>query len=304
MPQATALRLSRLRLVVADLGRARAFYEALGFRSEASEAPLSATEVEARFRLAGTKARHLELHLGAQAIELLAFDPGGQPYPRPAAANDPWFQHFAIAVCDMEAAYAVLTRLSAEPISNGGPQRLPPSTGSVTAYKFRDPDGHPLELSYIPNSAWATTAADSSAGPFLGIDHTALAVSDMGRSLAFYTGRLGFTLDAQLVNSGPEQDRLDGLPEVVLDIAVLRPADPASPHLELLSYRTPCTVQGARRRQPNDIAATGSQFAIENFDCPAGSLAFVRVATSSRVPVDRVIVDDPDGHTLELIRRD
>ena len=31
-----------------------------------------------------------------------------------------------------------------------GPQLLPPSTGSVTAFKVRDPDGHPLELSYNP----------------------------------------------------------------------------------------------------------------------------------------------------------
>ena len=36
------------------------------------------------------------------------------------------------------------------PISEGGPQLLPPSNGAVRAFKFRDPDGHPLELIWFP----------------------------------------------------------------------------------------------------------------------------------------------------------
>ena len=35
-------------------------------------------------------------------------------------------------------------------ISTDGPQLLPASSGGVTAYKFRDPEGHPLELIAFP----------------------------------------------------------------------------------------------------------------------------------------------------------
>src|SRR5262249_25717905 len=84
------------------------------------------------------------------------------------------------------------------PISVGGPQILPPRNGSVRAFKFRDPDGHPLELLYFPpgqgRPIWHQQARDDT---FLGIDHSAIGISDTSVSLAFYADILGMTQASQ-----------------------------------------------------------------------------------------------------------
>jgi len=251
------VQIERVELVVGDLDAARRFYvEALGFAASGIGRE-SAVE-------------RATLRLGTTRLDLLAGHSPGAAYPKPRAANDPWFQHFAVAVSDMAAAYAQLSKFPHEPISTGGPQLLPPSTGSVTAYKFRDPDGHPLELSFNP------AAEITAAGLFTGIDHSAVAVADLEASVAFYTG-LGFHVAARLVNTGPEQDRLDGLPGVVLDIVVL--TGEAGPHLELLHYRSPVATSAAIVAS-EDVAAT--RLVLSG---PAG-------AGGRR---------DPDGHRIELM---
>ena len=256
-------RLAKLTLNVRDLDRTAAFYaDALGFRAE---------------RVTAGRAR---LALGSQHIELIE-RPDADAYPVPRKANDPWFEHFAIAVADMNAAYARLSRFSPEPITRGGPQLLPPNTGSVTAYKFRDPDGHPLELSFAPESDGARIAAEDPDALFLGIDHTAIAVSDLETSVAFYTN-LGFCVGARLLNQGPEQARLDGLEGAVVDIGVLFTPG-AGPHLELLRYRHPM-ASAARASAPGGIAATCTTLAL-----PGGA-----------VQGDRVEMEDPDGHRLRF----
>ena len=261
-------RIARLALNVRDLDRAAGFYvDALGFG------------VEARRRNVA------QLALGLQQVELRAC-PDGAAYPEPRAANDPWFQHFAIAVADMAAAYDRLCRHSPEPITRGGPQLLPPSTGSVTAYKFRDPDGHPLELSHAPGSSWSR-AATSDGALFQGIDHTALAVRDLAASIAFYTD-LGCSVGGRSLNQGPEQARLDGLDGAIVDIVTLL-APGAGPHIELLHYRSP-------------MAASAGQVA-------AGDIAATRTVLAPRSPLAQGTDDDPstssrrdpDGHLLCFI---
>ena len=256
-------RLARLTLDVRELDRSRRFYtEALGFTP--------ARTVEAGRAV---------LKLGAQEIVLVQASPDAPPYPAPRAADDPWFQHFAIAVADMAAAYSRLLPHVGESISRGGPVLLPPSTGSVTAYKFRDPDGHPLELSFSPASAWARAAAAGSP-LFQGVDHTALAVRDLEASVAFYTG-LGLRCGPRLLNRGPEQDRLDGLNQVELDIAVLSTPDPG-PHFELLHYRRP---EPRRSGRP-----------------PSAALCSIctELICSGLEPGEVRRLEDPDGHRLHL----
>lgn len=245
-----------INLNVADLARATAFYEALGFTANPSRS-----------------GSHHTLTFGMFTLGLTVAGPDARPYPAPRAANDPWFQHFAIAVADMPRAFAVLGRLSAEPISRGGPQLLPASTGSVTAYKFRDPDGHPLELSHIPESDWLRDVAAGHV--FLGVDHTALAVADRDRSIAFYKG-LGFTVGGCFLNTGSEQDRLDGLDGVILDIVAMSVS--AGPHLELLAYRTPAQTAVAPIAY-EDIAAT---------------------RTLLTGAAEAQCIADPDGHLVEI----
>lgn len=276
-PALRVQRIARIRLVVADLQAACVFYEdALGF------------EVISRMDAS------VVLRLGAQEIELWAPAPSGRPYPKPRAANDPWFQHFAIAVSDMSAAYARLRRYAHEAISRGGPQLLPPSTGSVTAYKFRDPDGHPLELSHIPEGPWARRGGT---GPFLGVDHTALAVRDLEGSVAFYTKVLGFSLGGRFLNHGAEQDRLDGLQGVQLDIVTLTTAAPG-PHVELLHYREPGDIDPPPEIRPNDIVATRTVLNIASNGRLAALLE--EKGWPYRAGEAEITVADPDGHQIEL----
>ena len=92
------------------------------------------------------------LRLGRERIELLEFtDSAGRPYPPGSTSTDLWFQHMAIVVNDMRHAYQrVMANRRFRPISRDGPVRLPDTSGGVTAFKFRDHDGHPLELLAFP----------------------------------------------------------------------------------------------------------------------------------------------------------
>ncbi len=249
------LRLDRIALNVRDLAAAISFYEtAFGFSASPIE-PADAT-------LLGVQSvRRALLRRGRQHLELTQCDPPGAAYPEHRASNDLWFQHCALATTDIAAAYAQLRTAPFTPISTHGPQALP---GGIVAFKFRDPDGHPLELIQFPAPDPATAG---------GIDHSAISVSDVSRSIAFYTAELGLTEQARQVNTGPAQDALDGLPGVTVDVVALAPAQPA-PHVELLGYRAPlgCAAPGGHL---SDIAASRLVFAAEG---PAR------------------VVRDPDGH--------
>ncbi len=230
-------RIVRISRVVADLDRALAFYcDGLGFRP-VSRGPLDPA-VSALLGLPGVAAEEAVLHLGDEEIALVRFDPPGAPYPPDSRSNDLWFQHLAIVVDDMAAAWRQLAGQSPRPISTDGPERLPLRNGAVTAVKFRDPDGHPLELIQFPpgggRPVWQRAAG---AGP-LGIDHSAMAVASTARSLRFYR-RLGFRVAARSWNDSPAQSRLDGLPGARVRVTGLRFPSPAGPGLELLRYMPP-----------------------------------------------------------------
>ena len=256
-------RLLRIELTVADLARSERFYvEALGFSPVRHDEPDTATLAA----LGGGRVRQAVLRRGAQTLALQAFDAVGAPYPADATACDQVFQHFAMPVSDMAAAMARLAPFGPAPISKGGPQHLPARSGGATAWKFRDPDGHPLELIQFP---------DGHAG---GIDHSAIAVLDAERSIAFYRG-LGLNVAARQTNLGPEQDALDGLSGADVDVVALEPQTPA-PHVELLAYQTPLGRPCAQLR-PQDTAATRLVFATTDVARP-------------------VLTRDPDGHTLLL----
>jgi len=50
----------------------------------------------------GTTARSVDVAIGAKAVELVAFDPPGAPYPTPRASNDQWFEHVALVAGEDE----------------------------------------------------------------------------------------------------------------------------------------------------------------------------------------------------------
>lgn len=194
------------------------------------------------------------------------------------------FQHVAIVTCDIEAALHRLERKGSgwlKPISRGGPQRLPEASGGATAFKFRDPDGHALELIEFPRA----TAPDrwrqcENPALTMGIDHAAISVSGVERSIAFYE-RLGFRLGARQVNAGDEQARLDGLDVAELDVVAMEPPTGSAPHLELLAYRRPAPVL---------IAATSS------IRTDADRLVWLGAPKASEF-------SDPDGHRHRVLVR-
>ena len=221
-----------IRLVTQDADRLAAFYvEALGFAPEDTISPLSDP-------FCGSLRRFRTLSLGHERIELIESLTPGAPADV-VAANDVRFQNFALVAPSMDRAHARLCRLAGwNEITRSGPQQLPASSGGVTAFKFRDPDGHPLELLSFPESAcpdhWVSRSAETD-GPLIGIDHTAVVVSDTAQSLAHYA-RLGFQKTGGSINTGPAQAALDGLEAPRVEVTSLRTGPSGTPHLELLCY--------------------------------------------------------------------
>jgi catechol 2,3-dioxygenase-like lactoylglutathione lyase family enzyme len=241
------------RLVSADLGGLSRFYrDVLGFVADGAEQAISGDEMRL-LGLPGTGRRHA-LRLGAQSLAIEQFDPPGRPYPAGANAASLSFQHFALVVDDMAQAYQRVRGAAA--ITEGGPQHLPAASGGVLAYKFRDPDGHPLELLQFPDArrppAWQGRSA-SATQVALGIDHSAISIADTDVSVAFY-GALGLTPGERTLNHGPRQQCLDNLEDVMVTVTPMR-AGATTPHLELLSYRGPRGAAGTTLLA-NDIAAT------------------------------------------------
>ena len=284
-----------------------AFYgDALGFERlgiEARGGPAFA-------RLMGldeARARVVLLRLGQQQVELVAFATPGEPYPPDIAGNDTRFQHFAIVVADMREAYARLSQSHGwTPITHREPQRLPASSGGVVAFKFRDPEGHPLELLAFPRDAtppaWRNFSGTS---PYLGIDHSAISVADTERTVAFYEKFLGFAVAQRGINHGAEQERLDGLSDAVVEVTALHHAATAPPQIELLCYRTPTTRRGTVPSS-NDVAATRLVLEVEDLPSLIRRMETAQIAFVSQgvAPLDHartaVVVRDPDGHALQL----
>jgi catechol 2,3-dioxygenase-like lactoylglutathione lyase family enzyme len=178
------------------------------------------------------------LHLGAQRIRLVAAAADARPCPADSTAADRWFQHFAIVTNDIAAACAAALSAGAVAITQGGPQHLPARAGGVHAWKFRDPDGHPLELLQFPPHA-IPPAWRNGHSLHLGIDHSAISVGDVDASIDYYARRFGFTVASRQINHGIEQSRLDGLAEARAEVVALHPPRDATPHLELLGYQPP-----------------------------------------------------------------
>jgi catechol 2,3-dioxygenase-like lactoylglutathione lyase family enzyme len=206
----------------------------------------------------------------------------------------------------MEKAYANLCRYPFDAITMHGPQRLPPNTGSVTAFKFRDPDGHPLELIHFPagvgDAGWQKKRGD-----FLGIDHSAISVADVPRSIDFYTRLLGMSVGLRSVNSGMEQERLDGVRGAVVDVVALQPPDGGPPHVELLGYRCPVARRVRRRTRSNDVIADRLVFKVDDLPqlvaaLEKESIEFVSAGVVTLRDGGRAaLARDPTGHILQLI---
>ncbi|MFZ0557708.1 MAG: glyoxalase [Methylovirgula sp.] len=242
-------------------------------------------------RRAGVERRSQVLRLGPTRLDII--HAVGRPYPAEVQGWSPLFQHCALVTTDMTRAMAGLHKIHGwTTISTSGPEHLPESSGGVAAFKFRDPEGHPLEFLAFP-----AAPADDSDELFLRIDHSAISVTSTERSVAFYA-RLGLRVGARSLNVGPEQARLDAVPNAEVEVTALDLPTGAKPHVELLCYR------GTYDRdvgpvQPDDVAATRLVFAVESIE----AMNAIRTAHADRlIPTEGAgaLLRDPDGHIVEI----
>ncbi len=304
--------IDRILVTVSDLDRAEGFYrDALGFET-VGRGEMAGDGFAHLVGLRDGRAKTLTMRLGQEEVTFVRYNTAGKPYPADSRSPDRWFQHFAIVVSDMDKAYAKLQRVGFTPISNAGPVTLPPANGFVKAFKFRDPDGHPLELLYFPPGQGRPVWAGHGDRLFLGIDHSAIGVSNTERSEAFYEKLLGMSVAYEGLNHGPTQESLDGTFGAVVQITGLRPPAETGPGVEFLEYRTPATGRPAPvDTESNDLAHVELAFIADDLD---GLVAKLREARTPFVSPDVVdlgggmhaaLIRDPDGHAilLEQIRR-
>jgi catechol 2,3-dioxygenase-like lactoylglutathione lyase family enzyme len=296
-------------LTVADLAGTAAFYrDSLGLET----GPERSFHDPVWNSLLGlepdTSARAIDVLIGHQTVELLAFAPPGQPYPSERASNDQWFQHFALVSSDIESTWERLNSGGSEcEITRGPPVLLPPNTGSVTAFKFRDPEGHPLELISFPPGVGAPVWQKARGGGILGCDHTAISVIDLDRSLHFYTHLLGFRIAGRSLNHGPEQDRLDDLPGCEVDVVALEPTTVTTPHVELLHYRMPPGRVSSTVIQVNDVASVRQLHKVDDLSTlverliAEGTIFVSPGIVMLKDATAAAAVRDPDGHMILLI---
>jgi catechol 2,3-dioxygenase-like lactoylglutathione lyase family enzyme len=299
--------IDRVTLIVSDLDRAEDDYvTTFGCSVEQrDDIEPSLTRV---LCIPHARGRRSLLRLGRERIELLEFaDSAGRPYPLDSTSTDLWFQHMAIVVNDMTLAHQqVVANRRFRPISRNGPVRLPDNSGGVTAFKFRDHDGHPLELlAFAEGRVPGEWRNADGAAPFLGVDHTAIAVSNTVGSTRFFRSVFGFGVGTRTENRGPEQANLDDVDDVHVSVTRLAPDLPA-PRLELLRYHA-----GPRRPIPtdtagNDIVATHSAVRVASLDATRAALARrgMPLADDGIVILHSglraALVSGPDGHRFLL----
>jgi catechol 2,3-dioxygenase-like lactoylglutathione lyase family enzyme len=298
-------KLSRITLICSEPDRLAAFYEtAFGF-VKTDEATITEPGFAKFIAIPGAIARVITLQLGGQEIDLAGVQPRGRSYPHAVTGRSSLFQHFAIVVSDMTSAYERLSEQTGwTTISTDGPQLLPASSGGATAFKFRDPDGHPLELiAFSRDAIPARWRESSSATGCLGIDHSAISIADTERSIKFY-GQLGLRCIGGSRNSGPEQDRLDDVVGAVVQVTALAPPRFSTPHIELLCYRDHFRSESALPHT-NDLAASRLVLKAESNEilvalCAQNPGALLSGPMRFADGALRAMLRDPDGHLVCL----
>jgi len=315
-PEAPIAQVEAVGMTVSDMDRAIDFYSRVLAFEKTSDREVLGEDFERLQGVFGARLRIVRMRLGDEEIELTEYlAPRGRPAPVDSRSNDLWFQHIAIIVSDMDAAYQRLREHKVQH-SSPAPQRLPdwnPNAGGIEAFYFKDPDGRPLEILEFPEGKgdpkWRRLAVPGKL--FLGIDHTAIAVSDTEDSLELYRDRLGLEVVGHTENYGPEQERLNNVFGARLRITALRAG--AGPGVELLEYLAP----GDGRPMPADERAndlihwqtilTSPEARELAFELLAGGTPFVSPGV---VEIDEpgypfaegFLVRDPDGHVLSVMK--
>ena len=300
-------------MTVSDMDEAVRFYsEVLNFRP-VSDIEVHGREIELLQGVFGARMRIVRMQLGSEVIELTEYlTPGGRPIPTDSRSNDLWFQHIAIVVSDMDAAYDRLRQFNVQHVSTG-PQRLPetiPAAAGIEAFYFQDPDGHNLEVIFYPDGKGNPRWQNHDGELFLGIDHTAIGIADTATSLKFYRDFLGLEVVGESFNFGTEQEHLNNVFGARLHISGLT-ADQGMA-VEFLEYLAPST---GRPYPPDstpadlwhwditmiasDIEAAATH--LQQADVPFISSGLVDLPESMLSFRRGFLVRDPDGHAIRIV---
>ena len=309
-----AVSVESIGVTVNDMDRAVEFYSALTFQ-KVSDVELLGDDFEHLEGVFGARMRIVRMQLGNEFLDLTQYlAPPGRPIPVDSRSNDLWFQHVAIVVRDMDQAFEKLRALKVQFVSTG-PQTLPPSikaAAGIKAFYFRDPDQHNLEIIYFPAGKGDPRWQQKTDKLFLGIDHTAIGISNTDASLKFYRDLLGFRKAGESENFGTEQEHLNQVFGAHLLITGMRAS--AGPGIEFLEYLTP---RDGRPRpadvRANDIVHWQTMIATDDVDALANRLrdAHVHFVSPGVVAMPKektgfskaVVISDPDGHDLLLIEK-
>jgi catechol 2,3-dioxygenase-like lactoylglutathione lyase family enzyme len=299
---------------VSDMDRSVAFYrDVLTFRP-ISDVEVDGPEYDQLWGVFGVRARVVRMQLGEQQLELTEFlsPPDVRPIPVPSYSNDLWFQHVAIVVRDMEAAWAQLRKHHVRQLSPR-PQTIPVSNvaaAGIKAIKFRDPDGHNLELLWFPEGKGYQRWHEAGSDLFLGIDHTAMTVRSTENSIKLYRDLLGMTVADGTLNMGTEQEHLDSLPGARVRVTGMKPTM-TTPAVEFLEYEQPMAGRPMPAdSRPTDLWHWSTRLVVPDVEAAValvqGETPFI--STGVVALPDRMLgfskgllVRDPDGHALQLV---
>ena len=274
-------------IIVSEMERSLDFYTTVLSCQKISDIQIAGFEFDRLYGLANVRLRVVKLKLGDEIIELIEFlSPKGRPIPTDSRSNDRWFQHIAIVVRDMEQAYQHLQHHWVTQISPN-PQTLPewnPVASGIESFYFKDIDGHNLELIHFPTDKGDPKRQDSTELLFLGIDHTAIVVANTAASLVFYSDRLGMKLKQQSQNFCLEQERLSGISRVQVQVSSLKA--PTGLGIELLEYQLP----NHGRQIPADTQAN-------DLWCWQ-----IMITIEDAIAKQQLIIQDPDGHSIQLVK--
>ena len=311
--QAPRVSVESIGMTVSDMDRAVEFYSSLTFK-KVSDVEVLGDDLEHLEGVFGARMRIVRMQLGNEYLDLTQYlAPPGRPIPLDSRSNDLWFQHVAIVVRDMDQAFEKLRALKV-PFVSTGPQTLPASikaAAGIKAFYFRDPDQHNLEIIYFPPGKGDPRWQEKTDKLFLGIDHTAIGISNTDASLKFYRDLLGLNKAGESENFGTEQEHLNQVFGAHLRITGMR--SDSGPGVEFLEYLTP---RDGRARpadvHANDIVHWQTMIVTDDLDSLGNKLrnSSVHFVSPGIVVIKNktgfskgALVSDPDGHDVLLIQK-
>ena len=128
------------------------------------------------------------------------------------------------------------------------------------------------------------------------IDHVNIVVSDMDRSVRFYTEVLGFTETRRAFLEGDWIEAVVGLVDVKADVVYVQPPG-GGPRIELIQYHAPAGATLPECTRPNTVGLRHIAFQVDDMETAVARLTAAGVeCIGPPVSVPKGVVTHDDGH--------